>query len=130
VVVKPAAKPALIVIIDDDHAVRAALADLVAAAGYDAAAFASAEDFLHAPEAETFDCLISDVQLPGLSGWSLLAALKARPSSKPVILITARLDLDGPGQALEAGAACFFHKPFAAEALLECVESNLPGRRA
>ena len=122
-------KPSLIIIIDDDRAVRDSLADLAAAAGYDAEAFASAEDFLESSQIETFDCLISDVQLPGMSGLALLATLKARAPSKPVILITARLDDDWPAQASQAGAASFFHKPFTAQALLECVESNLSHSR-
>ena len=123
--VGPTVRPSLIIIVDDDRPVRESLADLFAAAGYETAAFASAEEFLRSPQAQTFDCLVSDVQLTGMSGLALLATLKAQSPSKPVILITARLDADWPEQALQAGASCFLHKPFAAQALLECVEASL-----
>jgi FixJ family two-component response regulator len=120
----------LIIVIDDDQPVRESLADLLSAAGYKTAAFASAEEFLRSPQVEAFDCLISDVQLSGMSGLALVGALKAHGPSKPVILITARLDTDWRERASKVGAFCFLHKPFAAKALLDCVEASLKNRQS
>jgi FixJ family two-component response regulator len=118
---------ALTIIVDDDQAVRESLEDLLASAGYETAAFADAEAFLASPQAEAFDCVISDVQLPGMSGLALIAILRARAPNKPVIVVTAHANDERRKRALQAGAACVFGKPFAAEELLECVASNLAG---
>jgi FixJ family two-component response regulator len=117
----------LIAIIDDDESMRVGLATLVRAAGYATQSFASAEEFLGLGHASlrSFACVITDIQMPGLSGIELKQCLSAELSSLPVIMITARNEAGLEERALFAGAACFLRKPFEAAVLLRCLERAL-----
>jgi len=107
-----------IVVVDDDEEMRHALARLLTAAGFPTASFASAEALLEAGAAESADCLILDVHLPGLSGLDLRQVLQARGLEKPVVFITAYDDRESRTRALAAGALGYFSKPFAGRSLL------------
>jgi len=120
-------KSAIISIIDDDIATRIALAALMRAKGFDAKAYQSAEDFLQAGAQETSQCIITDIQMPGLSGIELKQQLNDRKCTIPVIMITARAEKRLHALAIESGAFCFLRKPFKSHALLECVERALAG---
>jgi FixJ family two-component response regulator len=117
----------LIAVIDDDESMRTGLVMLVCSAGYAAQDFASAEEFLGLgyDEWRGFACVITDIQMPGLSGIELKHRLSAARSSLPVIMITARNETNLEGNALAAGAACFLRKPFQAAALIHCLERAL-----
>ena len=82
----------LIAVIDDDDGVRLAVADLLRAADFNARAFASAEAFLARVAPARFDCLIVDVNLPGMTGVALLNTLADLGSPQPAVLITGRHD--------------------------------------
>jgi FixJ family two-component response regulator len=112
-------------IIDDDESMRSTVMSLVRSAGYDARGFASAEEFLASGDVESFACVITDIQMPGMGGIGLKQHLMASQNAVPVIMITARHDADLEGKALASGAICFLRKPFEADALLECLESAL-----
>jgi FixJ family two-component response regulator len=112
-------------IIDDDESMRRAIVALVRSAGYDAHGFASAEEFLGSGTVQSFACIITDIQMPGMSGIELKQHLTASQSSVPVIMITARHDPDLEKKAIASGAACFLRKPFEADALIRCVEGAL-----
>jgi FixJ family two-component response regulator len=120
-------KSAIISIIDDDVATRLALAALMRAKGFDAKAYQSAEDFLQAGAQETSQCIITDIQMPGLSGIELKQRLNERKCAIPVIMITARAEKRLHALAIESGAFCLLRKPFRSHALLECVERALAG---
>jgi len=115
----------LISIIDDDDSMRSAVVALVRSAGYDAHGFASAEKFLGSGTVESFACIITDIQMPGMSGIELKQHLTASQCSVPVIMITARHDPGLEEQAIASGAACFLRKPFEADALIRCLEDAL-----
>src|SRR5215467_12146335 len=104
---------------------RAAVVALVRSAGYEARGFASAEEFLASGEVQSFACVITDIQMPGMSGIELKQQLAASQNAVPVIMITARPDPDLEGRALASGAAYFLRKPFDADVLIGCVESAL-----
>jgi FixJ family two-component response regulator len=110
-----------IVLIDDDESVRKALGRLLRAAGWDVAAFGSAEEYLQAAGPESPACLILDIHLPGLSGLELQERLLAEGRHPPVVFITAYHDEDARAAALRAGAVAFLQKPFEEQALLEAV---------
>jgi FixJ family two-component response regulator len=120
-------KSAIISIIDDDVATRLALAALMRAKGFDAKAYQSAEDFLQAGAQEASQCIITDIQMPGLSGIELKHRLNERKCTTPVIMITARAEKRLHALAIESGAFCLLRKPFKSHALLECVERALAG---
>lgn len=116
-------------IVDDDDAVRTATQTFVRSLGYKTAAFASAEDFLEAPERETADCLIADIQMPGMSGLDLQRALAERRPGLPIIFITAFPEERIRQQAMAAGAAGMLAKPYDGDTLIECIEKALAGGR-
>lgn len=80
------ADPLNLAVVDDDEAVRTALARLLRAVGHDVRVFASAEEYeARSPEA---DCLIVDLRLPGLNGFELRERLRLRGSRVPIVFIT------------------------------------------
>ncbi|WBS00394.1 response regulator [Pseudoduganella sp. SL102] len=110
-------------IVDDDASVRTAVSSLVRSLGLRARLFASAEEFLAAGCAA--DLVISDLQMPGISGIELLELLRGRADQVPFIVITAFLQDAVKGRATQAGAACVLGKPFRADALIGCIERAL-----
>ncbi|QBE66113.1 response regulator transcription factor [Pseudoduganella lutea] len=112
-------------IVDDDASVRTAVSSLVRSLGLRARLFASAEEFLAAGCAT--DLVISDLQMPGMSGLELLELLRGRDDGVPFIVISAFLQDGAPGRAAQAGASCVLGKPFRADALVGCIERALAG---
>jgi FixJ family two-component response regulator len=110
-------------IVDDDASVRTAVGSLVRSLGLRARLFASAEEFLAAGAAT--DLVISDLQMPGMSGLELLELLRGRADRVPFIVITGFLQDGVKGRAGAAGAACVLGKPFQADALVGCIERAL-----
>jgi FixJ family two-component response regulator len=113
----------MIAIIDDDASVRAATYRLVRSLGYIAHTFVSAEQFLRSSQLNGTCCVISDVQMPGMSGIELQNLLQTQARKLPIIFITAFPEASVRAQALEAGAVCFLSKPFDAEILIEYLDA-------
>jgi FixJ family two-component response regulator len=117
----------MISIVDDDESVREATKGLVRSLGYTAATFASAEDFLQSNQVNDTWCLITDVQMPGLSGVELQSQLIAQGNSTPMIFVTAFPEERTRARALKAGAIGFLTKPFNEERLIEYIHAALAG---
>lgn len=115
----------LISIIDDDDSMRSAIVALVRSAGYEAREFASAVEFLASGAMQNFACIVTDIQMPGMSGIELKEHLTASQVQVPVIMITARHEPDLEHKAIVSGAACFLRKPFQADMLIRCIEDAL-----
>jgi FixJ family two-component response regulator len=115
----------LIVIVDDDEAVRNALQGLMKAVGLQAQSFASAEEFLDSSLYQKTACLIADIRMPGMSGLELQAKLNSENCKIPTIFITAHGDEKMRLRALRAGAVEFLAKPFDDQALLDSVRAAL-----
>jgi FixJ family two-component response regulator len=118
-------KVPVISIIDDDESVRAATRSLVRSLGFTAFVFASAEDFLQSPRVNDSSCVITDVQMPGLSGVELQSRLLAQGHRTPIIFITAFPDESVEARAIKAGAICFLSKPFDGSTLIKCLDRAL-----
>jgi FixJ family two-component response regulator len=114
----------VIAIVDDDDAARMAVMALMRAKGFAVNGYASAEDFLQA-EPNLSHCIITDIQMPGMTGIELKQRLVVENCRTPVIMITARVEQNVYQMALAAGAFCLLRKPFKANALIECVEKAL-----
>jgi len=97
----------VISIVDDDESFRRATTNFVRSLGYTAATFASAEEFLQADAAGRSDCLITDLQMPGMTGLELQTRLTAEGHRLPIIFISAFPEMKARAQALAAGAAAF-----------------------
>ena len=102
----------LIGVVDDDVRMLEAIGELLAASGYEACLFESAEAFLQSDVGQGASCVISDLGMPGMSGIELVSELKARNRNLPVILITARKLTDVQRICHEAGAFAIIAKPF------------------
>jgi FixJ family two-component response regulator len=119
------AKEIMISIVDDDESVRKATKVLISSLGYSATAFASAEEFLDSGQVADTTCLITDVQMPGMTGIELQSYLAVTGYKTPVILITAFPNESLRRRALDAGALGFLSKPFRTESLVACLEVAL-----
>ncbi len=115
----------LVHVIDDDDAVRDSLAMLLSAAGHRVRAYPSAQGFLDGLDGLESGCVITDVQMPGMSGLELLAQLSARTGEFPVIVLTGLADVAMAVEALKSGAADFIEKPFDGDVLLAAVRAAL-----
>src|ERR1700758_1175500 len=101
-----------IAIVEDDESLREALADLMDSADYGVIVFSNAEDFLKSDQRRNAACLITDVQMPGMTGSELYQRLIASGEAPPTIFITAYPDPHARNSALQAGAKCYLAKPF------------------
>jgi len=122
-------KHPLIAVVDDDASMCGALQRLLRLEGFRTAAFASAEDFLHAGQRQDTACLIVDVRMSGMSGLELQRQLSTTNCPIPLIFITAHGDEAARAQALRAGAVDFLYKPFREEVLLRAIRSALQSSR-
>jgi two-component system response regulator FixJ len=114
-------------VVDDDEAMRDSLMALLEDAGYQAHAYASAEELLACSTLEP-GCVVSDIRMPGMDGLALLKKLRAEGDGPPLILITGHGDIPLAVAAMKAGAVDFLEKPFEAEALLNAIEASLRWR--
>jgi FixJ family two-component response regulator len=116
-----------IAVVDDDDSVRESLRQLLRAADFDALTFASAEAYLSQRPTDRVDCLIVDVNLPGMSGVGLVHALAATGNTTPVVLITARDDAATLELVRRAGRIPLLRKPFRDDELFDAIARALSG---
>lgn len=115
--------PDRVAVIDDDPSFRAALIDLLESMSFLPAAFQSARDFLHAPDRSVYGCIISDIQMPVMTGFDLLKEVRRIGGLAPVILITARSELDLERKAQDKGAFALLRKPVDAARLQSLLQA-------
>ena len=123
-------KVPVIAIVDDDESFRRATTSFVRSLGYGTAAFDSAEAFLKSDMIHDTDCLITDVQMPGMTGIELQDRLIAQGHRLPIIFITAFPEMKARAQALAGGAVGFLAKPFNDQGLIACLNEALAARSA
>ena len=116
-----------VLLVEDDRALREALADTLLLAGHDYRAVGSAEEALEAVAQEAFSLVVSDVNMPGMDGHQLLALLRARQPQLPVLLMTAHGAVERAVDAMRQGAADYLVKPFEPKALIELVARHALG---
>jgi FixJ family two-component response regulator len=118
----------IIAIVDDDDSFRHATMSFIRSLGYAVAEFASAEAFLKSDRLAEADCVISDVQMPGMNGVELQGKLIAQGYHLPFIFMTAFPEIRARTKALAAGAIGFLAKPFNDEMLITCLSKALGAR--
>jgi len=116
-----------VLLVEDDHALREALADTLLLAGHGFRAVSSGEEALVAVSAEPFSLVISDVNMPGIDGHQLLARLRACQPQLPVLLMTAHGAVERAVDAMREGAVDYLVKPFEPKALLDLVARHALG---
>ncbi|WP_256830240.1 sigma-54 dependent transcriptional regulator [Pseudomonas sp. Pse1] len=116
-----------VLLVEDDRALREALADTLLLGGHDYCAVGSAEEALERAAQEQFNLVVSDVNMPGMDGHQLLSALRVRHPQLPVLLMTAHGAVERAVDAMRQGAADYLVKPFEPRALLDLVERHALG---
>ena len=114
-----------IYVVDDDKSALDSLSLLLTAEGYAVRSHESAGTLLDAIKQNERGCVITDARMPGMSGLDLLAVMRERRVSMPVIVVTGHGDVHLAVEAMKRGAIDFFEKPFDAGALLASVRSAL-----
>jgi two-component system, LuxR family, response regulator FixJ len=116
------ADPICIALIDDDPAVLDSLRLYFERKKLQINYFSTSKEFLAAIERSAqFDCIVSDVRMPGMSGLELVGHLKTRGFSRPIVLITGHGDIDMAVSAIKLGAFDFIEKPFDEARLLASI---------
>lgn len=115
----------LVAVVDDDESVRNAVHGVLRSVGLKTQTFSSAEEFLESGQQTETGCLITDVQMQGMTGLELQARLAEENRRIPIIFITAYGTARIRAQAMEAGAVDFLGKPFNDEVLLQTVHTVL-----
>jgi len=108
----------LVIVLDDDAAVRNSLKFSLGIEGFSVSALSSSDELLNSPDLPFCCCLIVDQRLPGLTGLELLALLRKRDIAIPAILVTTHPDATVRKVAREAGVP-IVEKPFLESALLD-----------
>jgi len=116
-------KTRFVAVVDDDESVRSAIFGALTSVGLHARLFGSAEEFLDSNLQSETACLISDLQLPGMSGLDLQTKVAEDGWRTPIIFITAYGDPKMRAQAMRAGAIEFLDKPFDDNFLLDTVRT-------
>jgi FixJ family two-component response regulator len=120
----------VVFVVDDDVSVRESLELMIRHAGWKPELFASAREFLSRPADGAPSCLVLDVEMPGLSGLELQERIASDRREMPIIFLTGHGDIPKTVRAMKAGAAEFFTKPVADEALLQAIERAIERSRA
>jgi FixJ family two-component response regulator len=116
-------KNSVVSVVDDDESMRRMLSRGIQAAGFDVAVFNSAEEFLDSGNPSNSDCLVLDVDLPGMNGIELQQHLNDSGTGISIIFMSGHADERIRKRALEAGAAGFFSKPLSISTLVATIRT-------
>lgn len=118
-----------LLIVDDEPVIRALLSQKLVRHGFACTASSSGEDSLELLSRESFDAIISDLNLPGISGMDLLKDVLPRHPQTAFIMITGEGDVRSGVQAMKSGADDYLVKPFEFDSMLGSVERALDKKR-
>ena len=118
-----------ILIVDDDNELREAIVDTLMLTGYACVEASSGEEALEILGKRKVDMVISDIQMGGMDGHTLLNNINEKYSNLPVLLMTAYANINGAVKAMRDGAVDYLAKPFAPEVLLNQVSRYVPVKR-
>lgn len=118
-------KNGLIRVVDDDESVRKGLQYLLLAAGYQAAFYNSAIDFLTNDSPSILGCAVLDIQMPNMNGLELFNELLNRGYKRPIIFLTGHGDIDTAVAAVKRGAFDFLQKPIDPERFIQTIEKAI-----
>ena len=116
---------ATVFVIDDQEAVRHALAEMLGVFGFEVETYDSATRFLHSLTAPRTGCIVADVRMPGIDGIELVHELNRRGVDLPVVLISGHADVPMAVAGIKAGAEDFIEKPVDDRALVAAINRGL-----
>ena len=115
-----------VALVDDDEGVLDALGALMKRRAIRSVAFSSAKSLVAAlDKGELFDCIVTDIRMPNVSGNKLHAMLKERGSFTPVIFITGHGDIDLAVASIKSGVSDFIEKPINSERLITSIREAI-----
>lgn len=117
----PSDRAPMVAVVDDDEAARVSLVRLLDVAGYAARAYDSGAALLESADAMHAACVVTDLQMPGVSGLELQRALTGRGMSIPMVFVTGFGTVSTSVQAMREGAVDFLEKPAEPGSLLDAV---------
>ncbi|MCB1704372.1 MAG: response regulator transcription factor [Halioglobus sp.] len=112
-------------LVDDEPGVLRALQRLLVGEGFEVRPYGSAEELLLSGDVRDLDCLILDVNMPGLDGLELQARLQEDCVSVPVVFLTGTGDIPASVRAIKAGAVDFLTKPVDSSNLLAVIRESI-----
>jgi FixJ family two-component response regulator len=112
----------LIAVVDDEASVRLAIGRMLRASSYAVSVYGNGEEFLKSLQTSRPDCVVLDIQMPGLSGRDVQRALRLSKISLPIIFVTAHDRPTLREMCLADGAVAYFTKPLLREHLVAAVE--------
>jgi two-component system response regulator FlrC len=118
-----------ILLVEDDHGLREALVDTLLLGGYQITPVDSAESAMVKLSENEFDLVVSDIQMQGMNGLSLLKSVKNKYPNLPFVLMTAYANVNDAIQAMRDGATDYLSKPFAPQVLLNLIGRYAPAQK-
>ncbi|WP_028989772.1 sigma-54 dependent transcriptional regulator [Thermithiobacillus tepidarius DSM 3134] len=112
-----------VLLVDDQRSLRRSLSLMLQNAGFETGEAASGAEALALLDAETFDAVITDMRMEGMSGIDLLRAIKTRDETLPVIVITAYASIESAVEAMRLGAFDYLTKPFQEKDIVEKINA-------
>ena len=114
---------ATILAVDDSASMRQMVSFTLKGAGYNVVEAVDGVDALNKAKGQTFDCIVTDVNMPGKDGITLIKELRALPNYKftPMLMLTTESGMDKKQQGKEAGATGWIVKPFNPDQLLKTI---------
>jgi FixJ family two-component response regulator len=117
-----------VAVVDDDEVVRRSIGRLLRIFGFEAESYASGEEFLSAFRTFQPDCVVLDLQMPGVDGFETQARLARTGHGVPVVVITGQDSPEYRARALAGGARDYLKKPIEGPELLKSIRAVVAGR--
>jgi DNA-binding NtrC family response regulator len=114
-----------VLVVDDFRQARESIADVLRAVGHQVECLASASEALPKLEKESFDVIVTDLQMPGMSGLDFIQHLQNRPHGAQILMVTAHATVASAVEAMRRGAFDYIEKPFNVDQLEQLVARAL-----
>jgi len=111
-----------VLVVDDHASARESMADVLRRAGHRVLCCSSAAEALQVVEAEGFDCVVTDLKMPGMNGVDLIVQLERRQYGAQIVMVTAHASVPTAVEAMRHGAFDYIEKPFDVDRLEQLVD--------
>ena len=114
-----------VLVVDDHRQARESMADVLRHAGHQVECCSSAAEALHVVERESFDCIVTDLKMPGMNGVEFIIQLERRQYGAQVVMVTAHASVPSAVEAMRHGAFDYIEKPFDVDQLEQLVQQAI-----
>jgi len=108
----PEQNPSRVLVVDDHHQARESMADVLRQSGHQVTCCSSAAEALQVLEHESYDCIVTDLKMPGMNGVEFIIRLEQRRYGTQVVMVTAHATVSSAVEAMRHGAFDYIEKPF------------------